>query len=443
MADVWQLGSGDPRERATFATLAATLALPDEVAAPPNRLRAVRRLATAHGVYFLKTFTRTQWNNRLRFAATAPRAANDAQREHRVTVALRAAGFDAPRPVGLGARGAASFYLCAQLPGSPWRALLARGADAALARAVASHCGRLLAAGFWLPDLSADHVFVAGAGAVPRLGVLDLHNGRLARAGRVPRRVLRRVLRRFRRSVRELLLPHRAVLGFAVRLLRAAGCSRRTVRALLRREAPWATAARYDAPGKSGAYAARDPRRAARELDLLRAVWPGRPGQTVLDLPCGTGRLLPLLAGELGHRVVHADGSLAMLRDARAAGARQAPAVAANALAMPFDDGAVDGVVMFRFLHHLPRDAAATALAEACRVARCFVVCSFFHPISVHHARRRLHTLLGRPPTRFSLTLRTVERLGRAHGFTLAAHAAERAFAKDLWVAAFVRDGAR
>jgi ubiquinone/menaquinone biosynthesis C-methylase UbiE len=211
------------------------------------------------------------------------------------------------------------------------------------------------------------------------------------------------------------------------------------VRALLVREPPWATAARYEVPGKSAEYGQRNPARAARELDLLRRVWPGRPGESVLDLPCGTGRLLPLLAHELGHRVVQADGALAMLREARAHVAA-VPALAADALAMPLRDGAVDGVVMFRFLHHLPPDAAAAALGEACRVARRFVVCSFFHRCSAHQARRTLRALLGGPRTRFATTLGTVTRRCHAHGFGLTAYAADLPFGKDLWVAAFVRD---
>lgn len=433
MVDVWTVQSEAADERASFASLAAVLSLPSTPAGPKNRLRSVARIETPHGVYFLKTFTRTQWQNRLRFALTAPRAADDADRERQLTAALLARGFAAPRPVAYGTRGAASFHLCAALPGQPVRELLQAGVDARLLRRVADHLGRLLAAGFWLPDLSADHVFVHGE----QLAVLDLHNGRTADAGPAPRWLLQRVLRRCRRSVLDLGLPQPVALRFAVRLLRGAGCRR--VRPLLHHQPPWATAARYDAPGKSVAYAERNPERTARELALLRSVWPGRPGESVLDLPCGAGRLLPMLRDQLGHRVVHADGSLAMLQQARARATPSAPAVLGNALAMPFADRAVDGVVMFRFLHHLPPDAAVRAIAEACRVARRFVVVSFFHRCSVHHLTRTVRGLFGQPPTRFALDLRVLRRRAAAAGFELLTHAAERPYAKDLWLAAFVR----
>ena len=436
VADVWVLLTDDATERSTFATAAATLALPAVPAAPPNRLRRVTRITTAHGTYFLKTFAATQWQNRLRFLATAPRANDDAQRELLVTQALHANGFRVPRPVAYGRRGRAATYLCAALPGAPLRDLLAQARAGGVARAAAEHCGRLLARGFWLPDLSADHVFVHG----DELAVLDLHNGRVTAPCRVPPRVLGRVLRRFRRSVADLALPWPAVLRFAARLLRAAGCTGARARAVLRRQPPWATAARYDAAGKSRRYAERSPVRTARELRLLVSVWPGRAGETVLDLPCGAGRLLPLLRDELRHEVLQADGSLAMLRESIARNPPpRVPAAQADALAMPFAAGAVDGVVTFRFLHHLPADAAATVVAEACRVARRFVVVSFFHPCSLHHLQRRVRTLLGGRHTRFATTLGAVQRTFAAHGFALAAHAADAAFTRDLWVAAFTR----
>ncbi len=433
MADRWQLLTDDADEQRRFASLAAVLALPSAPAAPRNRLRYVVRIDSGGRTYFLKTFTSTQWRNRLAFAITEPRAGDDAERELRVTLALRAAGHHVPRPIAYGRQGASSFYLCAALPGQPLREWLRRGVDGEMLRGIANYCGQTLAAGFRLPDLSADHVFVDDEGD---LYLLDLHNGRVAPPGPAARRLLQRVLRRFRRSVQDLGLPRPVALRFAVRLLRQAGC--RDVRAVLRGEAPWATAVRYDAPGKSGAYADRNPARSARELRLLQRVWPGRPGETVLDLPCGAGRLLPFLR-ERGHRVTQADGSLAMLRQARERGAPPTPSTLADALAMPFADRAVDGVVMFRFLHHLPPDAARTAIGEACRVADRFVVASFFHPCSAHHARRLLRQVVSGRHTRFAQTLASLRSSFGKHGFELATHAADLAFVRDLWVAAFVR----
>ncbi len=440
MQAAWQLLTDVADERRPFADLASTLAVPASRAGPPNRRRHVVRIETATGVYYLKTFTETQWKNRLWFRCSRPHARDDAERELRVTQALQAAGFVVPRPVAVGRRGAASFYLCAELPGRSCHDLLVAAGDAGnLPRLVARHCGRLLAAGFWLPDLSADHVLVVPDAGAWRLAVLDLHNGSLGRPGPVPHRIAVRVLRHFASSVRDVPVARSTALRFAARLLRSAGRRGASARTVLASLPPFATAARYEVVGKSVAYADRNPRRAARELRLLERVWPGRPGESVLDLPCGAGRLLPLLANTKGHRVVMADGAFAMLAQARARATATASIVQAEALALPFADGAVDGVVMFRFLHHLPPEAGVRAIAEACRTARRFVVVSFFHPCSFHHLQRRLQQLAGGTPTRFALRLGRLRTLFAAHGFVLQAKAADLPFARDLWVATFVR----
>lgn len=435
----WQLFSDDEDERRRFADLAAAIAADGAPAGPRNRLRSVRRIDGPATTWFVKVFERTQWKNRVRFACTAPRAGSDAERELRVTEALRAAGHLAPMPVAWGTDGARSAYVCRIVAGRAFAELLAAGsATAAIAAAVAEHCGRLLRAGFSLPDLSADHVFVEATPAGPRLALIDLHNGGLRRPGPAPRWLLRRVLRRFQRSVRLLPVSWPQALRFAVRLVRAAGRGP-AVRALLGTLPPFSTAARYEAAGKSEAYANRNPTRDARERALLQRIWPGQRGETVLDLPCGAGRLLPLLRDHCGHRVVHADGALAMLRQARGDQRAPAPAVAADALAMPFADRCLDGVVMFRFLHHLAAPQRGQAVAEACRVARRFVVVSFFHPCSFHHLQRRLRQLAGGPQTRFPVGLATLRREFAAHGFALQRTAADLPFARDLWLASFAR----
>lgn len=442
MADRWHFDSATSSERALFRDLASTLALAAEPAGPPNRLRHVVRLQTPLGVYYLKTFLRTQWRNRLRFLLTRPRAGDDADRERQVTAALRSAGHLAPRPVAWGRRGAASFYLCAALPGVSLHAWLQRHpATAELVRRVAGHCGRLLGAGFLLPDLSAEHVFSTDFTSDAPLAVLDLHNGRLARPGHWPRRFWSRLLRRFGRSVRDLDVPRRAALRFAARLLAAAGVPNDLRRRTLCRLPPWETAARYEASGKSGDYAARNPSRHRRELELLRRLWPGRPGELVLDMPCGTGRLLPELTRHFQHEVLQADRAMAMLRESAALGRRSA-AVRADALAMPFAARAVDGVVVFRFLHHLPHDAQQQVIAEACRTARRFVVVSFFHPCSAHQLQRSLARWFGGRTTRFPTAPRRLRAWFHANGFDAATFGAEAAYRRDLWIAVFVRQPA-
>ncbi len=430
-----------PAERAAFGSHEALLQMPYELAAPPNRARTVRRIAHEGTTYYFKQFGPTTTANRWTFRMSRPHAQDDAERELLMTLRLAECGIETPRPVLRGrTAGGDSYYVCAELPGRALRDWLRLGPPRpALLALAAAFCGNLLAKGFWLPDLSADHLFARQEVAFFHFGVLDLHNGRMGRPGPPPAWVCRRLLRRFATSVQDLPIGRFVALRFALRLLRNAGLGARS-RAILRALPPMDTAARYEQAQKAKAYRDRNPRRTERELDLLAKVFPGQAGERVLDAPCGAGRLLPFLRAR-GCEVVRADGAFAMLAQAKAA-APALPAVQAHALALPFVDRAFDGVVMFRFLHHLPPSAQKAALAEACRTAARFVVVSFFHPCSAHHLQRRLQQAVRRAaPTRHAITLAALRRKIESHGFALQAVVAERPWFKDLWIACFVRTG--
>ena len=477
----WQAGDwlavdATDKERLRFANLDAvlTIALDAPLAAPANRLRQVRVLDTPDGRYFLKEFAATQPKNRLKFLTTRPRARDDAAREGRMACALRSAGIDAPRVVGMGRNDGTSYLLLAQLQGESLRDLLAKSAAAgnaqktarpperstaratarSTARAAAKHCGNVLRQGFDLPDLSLDHVFVHG----DDLALLDLHNGSLRTPGPPRARTCVRVLRRFTKSARGLNISRGVAVGFAGQLLRAADVPKARRRRILERMPPWDTATRYEAAGKSHAYRTRNPKRHAVELKLLHRVWPqaapltAQSRSVVLDAPCGAGRLLPFLT-ERGHAVMQSDGARAMLREARdatpsdsesRAGENSAAVMGqaqSDARALPFVDHAVDGCVVFRFIHHLPPNEARDAVREACRVARDFVVMSFFHPVSAHAFQRSLKLRWsGRARTRFAVRPKTLNAWFRQEGFRMKKCKAEARFLKDFWVASWVRD---
>jgi len=109
----------------------------------------------------------------------------------------------------------------------------------------------------------------------------------------------------------------------------------------------------------------------AHALSLVR-------GTTVLDVGCCFG-FLPLLAAEqdprlrvIGTDLVPATAALAS-RISRVHGGR-ARFAAADLLALPVADEAVDTVLAVHVLEHLPAGASTRALAQLRRVARCRVV---------------------------------------------------------------------
>jgi ubiquinone/menaquinone biosynthesis C-methylase UbiE len=432
----WEFWNATADEVEQFVDLATTQRLIAGPAAEPNRFRQVHIVRHEDRVYYLKEFRHTQWKNRWRCRLTAPHCQLDGERELGIARALTERGIGVARPIASGRLGGASFYLCAELPGDSLRERLAAGAlSAPLAFAAARFAGAILRSGVRLPDLSMDHIFVEGD--TQQFAVIDLHNGSLAVTNTI--RPLVRILRRFRRSLRGLPVPRSQALGFACRLLKAAGCQPQLRRRVIQRVPPMDTHGRYEVPGKSKAYRSRNSRRTSRELRLLAQIWPGQPGDRILDSPAGAGRLAATLTDQFGGHRVGADRAFAMLQESRHAGNGD-PLVQADAATLPFHDQGFDGVVVFRFLHHLDDTTARLVVHEAARVAGRYVVISFFHPISIHGLSRRCkETLSGRARTRFSLTHAKLSAWFAEEGFVSTKSTADSAYLRDFWVAAFRR----
>ncbi|WP_393100970.1 class I SAM-dependent methyltransferase [Streptomyces sp. LN325] len=116
-----------------------------------------------------------------------------------------------------------------------------------------------------------------------------------------------------------------------------------------------------------------------------------RPGQTALDLDCGTGRTLPALRAEVGDKgtVLGVDVTPAMLVTAAREG--RAGLLLADCHRLPLPPGAVDGIFTAGLLDHLPDPT--TALREWARVTAPGGALLLFHP-SGRAERARRH---GRP----------------------------------------------
>lgn len=123
-----------------------------------------------------------------------------------------------------------------------------------------------------------------------------------------------------------------------------------------------------------------------REVRCIgRALAGTKSGSRVLDLPCGTGRLLPMLDG-LSYHVTEADSSPHMVDLARRYASEQGvdcilhEFCVSNALATSWNDNTFDAVVSNRLFHHLLEPSVRRqALAELWRICRRRLVVSFFN----------------------------------------------------------------
>ncbi|HXG48283.1 MAG TPA: class I SAM-dependent methyltransferase, partial [Methylomirabilota bacterium] len=155
--------------------------------------------------------------------------------------------------------------------------------------------------------------------------------------------------------------------------------------------APYRAKVHYD-EARSQKYNHRPEWRHRQEMALLEPALKAFPrGASVLDAPCGAGRVSVRLA-ELGLQPTAVDISEPMLELTRE---KLEPHGAADRVQkgdlerLPFPDRHFDGAVCFRFFNLLPEDVfRQRVIGELCRVSRQRVVISFNHPVSLHNLKR-------------------------------------------------------
>jgi 2-polyprenyl-3-methyl-5-hydroxy-6-metoxy-1,4-benzoquinol methylase len=139
---------------------------------------------------------------------------------------------------------------------------------------------------------------------------------------------------------------------------------------------------------------------------IRRALAAVPPGARVLDLPCGSGRLLDILAGG-GYRITCADCSEHMTRMARRRwdtlqaqnrfDATQPDFVVRDVMQTGYPDGYFDAVICNRLFHHFREsDVRIRALSELRRVCRGPVIVSFFNAFALGAVQFQLKHALRR-----------------------------------------------
>jgi ubiquinone/menaquinone biosynthesis C-methylase UbiE len=94
----------------------------------------------------------------------------------------------------------------------------------------------------------------------------------------------------------------------------------------------------------------------------------------------------------------------------------------ASALHVPFQDAAVDGLVCIRLCHHLHKTEERQQLvAELLRVARRFVVVTFFDHYSLKNWVRRMSQPFNHKRPKYTTTREEVETIAKRHNARLAA----------------------
>jgi 2-polyprenyl-3-methyl-5-hydroxy-6-metoxy-1,4-benzoquinol methylase len=154
--------------------------------------------------------------------------------------------------------------------------------------------------------------------------------------------------------------------------------------------------------------------------ELLRAFAAVPKTATVLDLPCGTGRLAETLLGA-GYRVVGADISRAMLdvasRKLERFGGRFTTRVGDVRELAQREQGTYDAALCARVLMHFPLEEQITFLRAVATLSRGTVVFSQSLSSPYQRARRGVKRLLGNAgPAAYPITARELRELLRGAG---------------------------
>ena len=199
-------------------------------------------------------------------------------------------------------------------------------------------------------------------------------------------------------------------------------------------------------PVSAQLYTKRKPRKHQFEMEMVSEAFqmlPATEVKTVLDAPCGVGRLSLWLAQkgfkvsavDLGESAVQLTNEL--LRDQ----SFKETAESQDIFNMRFENGEFDASVCFRLLHHFEDSVDQQALvAELCRVSSQYVVISYFSAYSVTSLRRRLRkTMTGKPIKQNPMSLSQLKGLFAAREFQLLGTVQRSGLLHSLQVAVFER----
>jgi 2-polyprenyl-3-methyl-5-hydroxy-6-metoxy-1,4-benzoquinol methylase len=128
------------------------------------------------------------------------------------------------------------------------------------------------------------------------------------------------------------------------------------------------------------------------------------PDSYVLDLPCGAGRLSPMII-DAGHRLVAADSSPHMVSEAEKAwrqlngndAVRRAKVTfeVRDVMATGYASDTFEVVICNRLLHHFTEPATRSrALAELARISKRYVIASFFNAGALDARRKKLGQII-------------------------------------------------
>ncbi len=195
---------------------------------------------------------------------------------------------------------------------------------------------------------------------------------------------------------------------------------------------------------KASVYQQRKSHKHAGEIKLIDRTFAIIPKNLeVMDLPCGGGRVFLHLASR-GYKVKAGDLSPEMIKIAQKNADEAGLGVTvdhADVESLQYADKSIDAIVCFRLFQHFPTPKIRQrAVSEMCRVAKQYVVMSYFSPYSYTQAKLILREKFGgRKLRKYPTSLKEVEGYFAKSGYRLVKDFAELNLIKSMHLAVFER----
>jgi ubiquinone/menaquinone biosynthesis C-methylase UbiE len=157
---------------------------------------------------------------------------------------------------------------------------------------------------------------------------------------------------------------------------------------------------------------------------LLRKALKGKSIQLALDLPCGYGRLYPVIK-KCANRVVEADWSFHLLKLGREMrdnppAEPPSPYVRATALSLPFRNNTFDLVLSVRLSHHIRERAERHQyVREISRVSKGWVIFTYFDQDSIKNRLREWRRRFRNKRSKWTLSRSEIQTIAEEAGFDL------------------------
>jgi len=160
----------------------------------------------------------------------------------------------------------------------------------------------------------------------------------------------------------------------------------------------------------------------------------GRKG-IALDIPCGTGRLSPLIL-KSGYKWIGADISLEMMRESRKRMDGFEGSfwnIRLDAETMALKDNSIDCIFSIRFIYHIPVEIRYRMLQEMRRVTKKWIIIDYNYPNRFKEMARRIGSLLNQSPVKRRITFEEISKELRENGLNIyEAIPASRLFSDNL-----------